>query len=238
MRKISRLPLDPDSEATLAKLSEQVRKAKDAKVEASRLWDIKNKPAFGRIRKALEVMAAGRARCMYCEDSLGTDIEHFYPKTNYPERAFRWDNYLLACSHCNSNLKRDQFPLAKRRPLLINPTAEDPSEQLAFLPTTGELKPIGPKGQPSIDVFGLNDAASPRKLPQARREALLKLQLLIEEYDARITARSKLAKQTIQDEPFPAVLAYLLALARVPGVKRALRPGITALLRKHKITDW
>jgi hypothetical protein len=125
---------------------------------------------------------------------------------------------------------------------LIDPTAEDPSEQLAFLPTTGELKPIGPKGQPSIDVFGLNDAASPRKLPQARREALLKLQLIIEEYDARVTARdaagSELAKQTIQDEPFPAVLAYLIALARVPGVKRALRPGIPALLRKHKIASW
>ncbi len=242
MRKIARPTLDRASQASLTKLSDQVRKAKEPKVEAVRLWDVKSKSAFQRIRKALETMAAGRARCMYCEDSFGTDIEHFYPKARYPKRAYRWDNYLLACSHCNSNLKRERFPFANRRPALIDPTAEDPADSLAFLPTSGELAPKGVKGQPSIDVFGLNDSAAPRKLPQARRSAFLTLQLLLEDYDAKIAARdpagAAFVKQAIQDQPFPAVLGWLLQIASVPGADQTLRPGIPSLLTKHGVATW
>lgn len=238
MRKLERPELDAASKAYLGKLSKKVRTSNDA----VRQWDAKSPAAFQNIRETLETMATGRGRCMYCEDSQGTDIEHFYPKKKYPKRAFRWDNYLLACSHCNSNLKRERFPLAGRQPALLNPTADDPFEHLAFLPTTGEFAAIGPKGQPSIDVFGLNDVATPRKLPEARRETLLKLQLLLEEYDKCLKAKKRegaaLAKQTIQHESFSAVLGWLLQLSQVPGAARTLRPGIPALLRKHSVATW
>ncbi|MBW8876770.1 MAG: hypothetical protein JF614_17545 [Acidobacteria bacterium] len=102
-------------------------------------------------------MASGLERCMYCEDSEGTAIEHFWPKSVYPERAFDWLNYLIACSRCNSNFKRDQFPLdAAGAPLLVNPSEEEPLDHLSFSPSTGRFEPRSPKGDPSIDVFGLN----------------------------------------------------------------------------------
>jgi uncharacterized protein (TIGR02646 family) len=103
-------------------------------------------------------MASGLQRCMYCEDSQGTDIDHFDPKSRTPIRAFDWSNLLLACSFCNSNAKRSQFPVdpATDTPLLVDPTSDDPLEHLSLSPTTGAYFSIGPKGQPTIDVFGLN----------------------------------------------------------------------------------
>lgn len=179
---------------------------------------------------------------MYCEDSLGTDIDHFYPKKRYPHRAFRWDNYLLACSHCNSNLKRERFPFINRKPALLNPTADDPSEHLAFLPTSGEFVATGVKGQPSIDVFGLNDTEASRKLPQARSDTLLKLQILLEKYDNFVDEqdadRAALTRRAIQNEPFSAVLGWLLRVSRVRGAAQTLLPGIPALLRKHDVASW
>jgi uncharacterized protein (TIGR02646 family) len=242
MRQISRIALDKVSEGALRLLREKVRKAKNRSAEASRLWDNKNGALFGAIRKVLETMASGRSRCMYCEDSLGTDIEHFFPKTRYPSKTFSWKNYLLACSHCNSNLKRQQFPLLRREPLLLDPSSDDPRSHLAFLPSSGEFASLGVKGQPSIDVFALNDARTPRKLPQARKEAFLKLQLLLEEYEKCVlagdTVNAELAKQTIQDEPFPAVLGWLIAIAQGPAAAQLLRPAIPALVAKHSVQTW
>lgn len=238
MRKIARPELDAASKAYLEKLSKKVRTSK----EAIRQWDAKSPAAFQNIRATLESMATGRARCMYCEDSQGTDIEHFYPKKQYPRRAFRWDNYLLACSHCNSNLKREQFPLVRRQPSLLNPTIDDPSEHLAFLPTTGEFAAVGRKGRPSIEIFGLNDTSTARNLPKGRRGVLLKLQLLLKDYDTCILAKddkgAEFAKDTIQNEPFSAVLGWLLYISKIPGAARTLRPGIPALLRKHRVESW
>ena len=48
----------------------------------------------------LKHMMGERERCMYCLDSHGTDIEHFWPKTPYPERMFFWPNLLLCCTEC------------------------------------------------------------------------------------------------------------------------------------------
>jgi hypothetical protein len=47
--------------------------------------------------------------CQYCENNEGTDIEHIYPKTHFPHRCFVWENYVWACSNCNSRYKSDKF---------------------------------------------------------------------------------------------------------------------------------
>ncbi len=119
MRRVARRPLPLAAATELARLTTKVKTAAEPAKKAAELWQKKPKPTFDTIRDTLERMATGRGRCMYCEDSLGTDIEHFYPRARYPGRAFSWSNYLLACSHCNSNLKRSQFPFLRRRPALI-----------------------------------------------------------------------------------------------------------------------
>jgi uncharacterized protein (TIGR02646 family) len=87
----------------------------------------------------LQQMAGKRQRCMYCVDSLGSDIEHFWPKTCYPERMYVWENLLLVCTDCGRK-KGSQFPLTEQgEPLLIDPSVEDPWKFLDFDPDTGNL---------------------------------------------------------------------------------------------------
>ena len=109
------------------------------------------------IRRMLEPMASGVVRCMYCEDNLGTDIDHFQPIAHAPLRAFDWPNHLLACSHCNSNKKRDAYPLdAHGHRLLVDPSTDDPADHLTLLLASGTYMPLTPQGTATIEVFGLN----------------------------------------------------------------------------------
>lgn len=250
MRRIERLALEPATVTVLDELSNAVAAAdpKDTKTVARRLWDSKKsiqerKVAFENIRSVLQEMARSRARCMYCEDSFGTDIEHFFPKADYPQKTFSWGNYLLACGYCNSNCKREKFPLlGDGSPALIDPTLDDPAEHLLFLPSDGSFRAIGPKGQPSIDIFGLNDTKSPRKLPQARRAVFWKSCLMLERYDDYSAAgdeeSARFAKETIQDEPFLSVLRWLADMAMKPQAPAILPARIVNIVREHRVYEW
>jgi uncharacterized protein (TIGR02646 family) len=242
VRRIKRLPLDRPSAAELKRLTARVGRGRTAAARANRLWKTKSKAVFANIQGVLGKMASGRGRCMYCEDSAGTDIEHFYPKSLYPARAFHWPNYLWACSYCNSNRKRTQFPLHRKRPALIDPSAVDPMRHLQFLPSTGEYAAIGPRGTASIRVFGLNDTSIPRKLPQARKDAFDKLQRLLEAYDSDVKrGKSRDAhriKEIVRGEPFSAVLGWLVSIASTAAGPIVLRRGIPALVKKHGVARW
>jgi hypothetical protein len=94
---------------------------------------------------------------MYCDDSRGTDIDHFEPLERAPLRAFVWVNHLLACSFCNSNQKNRKYPVdAEGACLLVDPTAEDPADHLTLRLSVGTYDPLSPKGEETIQVFGLN----------------------------------------------------------------------------------
>jgi uncharacterized protein (TIGR02646 family) len=91
------------------------------------------------VATTLKGMAGNRARCMFCGDSQGTDVDHFRPIAKYREQTFRWVNLLWICASCNRR-KGDQFPVdALGRPLLVDPTAEDPWDYLFFDPHTGNI---------------------------------------------------------------------------------------------------
>jgi uncharacterized protein (TIGR02646 family) len=101
---------------------------------------------------------------MYCVDSEGSDIEHFWPKSLYPDRMYAWGNLLIACTKCG-RFKGKQFPRADDgMPLLIDPSAEDPWEFLDFNPETGNLdarfvfsaEAYSAKGETTVTVLHLN----------------------------------------------------------------------------------
>ena len=123
---------------------------------------------MGDILSALRQMMGKRERCMYCLDSHGSDIEHFRPKSNYPKRMFRWRNLLLCCTECG-RFKGSQFPLNGKRPLLIDPSKEEPWRYLDFDPDTGNItarfdlqnNAYFPNGEKTVEVLQLD-----------RREAL------------------------------------------------------------------
>jgi len=140
MRKIQRLDLPARTEKALSRKQAEV----DTKLAAHALdvgaaWKSarQSKPiktALGVLQK----MAGNRQRCMYCGDSHGADIEHFWPKQPYPKRMFIWSNLLLCCTECG-RFKGKDFPMQNGSPLLVDPTSDDPWEFLDFDPATGNI---------------------------------------------------------------------------------------------------
>jgi len=116
----------------------------------------------------LAAMTGRRERCMYCCDSHGTDIEHFWPKANYPDRMFRWPNLLLSCTECG-RFKGTKFPVESGVPQLVDPTAEDPWQYLDFDPVTGV---VVARYDTTIDSESVRGAETVKVLQLDRREAL------------------------------------------------------------------
>lgn len=82
------------------------------RIHAAALWKAKpkNKMPFPAVMEALQRMSCGAARCHYCEDSEGADIDHFRPKSIYPNLAFQWENFVWSCAKCN-RAKGNRFGL-------------------------------------------------------------------------------------------------------------------------------
>jgi uncharacterized protein (TIGR02646 family) len=234
MRKIQRRQLPERAVKMLAKRAKRTSDASDPVAEVARTWRRKDTLAWADIRAVLREMSTGLGRCMYCEDSAGTDIEHFYPKSAYPKRAYDWTNYLWACSHCNSNSKRDQFPLDDgEHPLLIDPTSQDPSDYLEFSPTTGKwvAKQGCREGHESIRVFGLT------RFDQGRLVAWEVFQLVICKYgqlrDASKSHEAEVVLTRLRRLPFSGVLGAMMRLRNHPAAEDFLAPDVLAVLDRH-----
>jgi len=245
MRRIVRRKLDPGTQWYLDDKSAEVMAAprRERAARARALWKAAQKTAaLKAVKRTLRRMASGLGRCMYCEDSAGATIDHFRPLARYPHLAFRWKNHFHACSFCNSNQKRDQFPVdAARRPLLIKPTLEDPLVHLELEPDTGNFKERdgSPKGAATIRVFGLN--ARP-DLPRGRKNALLVLQGLLRDY-AQLRRDGSVGRATeyervIRNFPFSSVLVHLMELASGPGAAVLEPDCITAIATHPEIRGW
>jgi hypothetical protein len=179
-----------------------------------------------RIRELLRGMAHGAERCMYCLDNYGTDIDHFQPIAVAPLRAFDWPNHLLACSRCNSNFKRDEYPCdAAGNCLLVDPSAEDPADHLLLLPSSGQYDALTPKGAATIRVFGLNRP----DLVQGRRTAFVMTCAILRDWHAHGSAETAGA---LRQSPHADVLRSLERLdAAAAGT--VLRGGATAEALAH-----
>lgn len=231
MISISRLPLDEDTEAALQERQEKVISSPDPKSTAAEQWTKLGSGRRSALLSKLHSMASGIERCMYCEDSGGTDIEHFRPKSTYPDWAFRWENYLLACSHCNSNAKRNRFPLLENgQPALIDPTTIDPSLHLIFSPTTGryEARDDDIIAARSIEVFGLNRQVC----TQGRQDMWFNLLDLIATYDKMPGRRAGIIER-ISRFPFQGVRLYLRRTWESRGRDVLLPPETIEALTKY-----
>jgi uncharacterized protein (TIGR02646 family) len=209
--------------------------------EADRLWKQKSSVRFERIRAVLSSMCSSYVRCMYCEDSRATAIDHFEPKAKAPLRAFEWTNYLGACEYCNSNEKRDAFPIdANGAALLVDPTSQEPTDHLRFSPSSGRYEPPqgSPKGDATIATFGLNG----RSLPDARRDAWVLLECSIVAYaEARSqgnAAKASFIRAAATRHPFAAVLDALLTAAAAPVAGVPSASCRAALARFPEIAAW
>jgi uncharacterized protein (TIGR02646 family) len=138
MRRVTRRALPAPTQLALDRRQQTAdQKRASGTLTVQSAWDGARKTkALKTVLKTLKEMAGERERCMYCGDSHGTDIEHFWPKTPYPERMFQWPNMLLCCTECG-RFKGDSFPLDPGgTPLLVDPSAVNPWEFLDFNPDT------------------------------------------------------------------------------------------------------
>ena len=187
MRRVIRAHLEED---VLTKLRQRQvktnRKHADGSLDIEREWKSARKTLpLKAVLASLKGMMGARERCMYCLDSHGTDIEHFWPKTPYPKKMFMWSNLLLCCTGCG-RFKGDRLPLAEDQPLLIDPTAEDPWLYLDFEPVTGNVvarfdiqaNDWSPKGLQTVEVLQLDRREA---LATGYRKTFLRLSALVEQ---------------------------------------------------------
>jgi len=227
---IVRINLDDELASRLDARTAQLAQANAGTATARAAWRTAREEKRG-IRDHLIRMAPGVQRCMYCGDSLGTDIDHFQPIREFPGGTFLWRNHLLACSYCNSNAKRDQFPRdADGTPLLIDPTRDDPANHLRLILRTGVYRALTPGGEETIRVFGLNrgDLRRGRELAFATRRAVLC------EADALLalgrTDEAAWYLHALADEPHATVLHAMLRSASMPGAAEVLGRDVLAAL--------
>jgi len=175
------------------------------------------------IKDALLSMAAGIERCMYCGDSRGTDIDHFEPIRFAPLRTFDWWNHLLACSTCNSNAKRDAYPCDEHGDsLLVNPSAEEPSDHLELTLSEGKYTGRTHKGWVTIHIFQLNrtDLSLGRATAFARCKSMLRDYLNLEISERPDEAA--ITKLALERQPFADVLHAMYKVADLPGAATVL----------------
>lgn len=127
---------------------------------AATQWDGKRgsrigEATFDEIHERLDAACDGVRRCHYCEDSRATDIEHFRPKTLYPELCFVWSNYLYACSGCNSHVKGGRFAVIDAQGRLVH---LDKARQAGATPATIADHPalLSPRDEEPMDVMMLD----------------------------------------------------------------------------------
>ncbi|MFE9425331.1 HNH endonuclease [Kitasatospora sp. NPDC006697] len=196
------------------------------------------------IRRDLAVhliaMSAGLSRCMYCGDSEGTSIDHFQPIALAPQRAFDWLNHLWACAFCNSNQKRDLYPVDRQgQALLIDPTTDEPAEHLQLVLATGAYRPRTPKGRETVRVFGLDRPV----LERGRAHAYVRCRSMLRDL-ARLTAEREAAEarevaQALAVQPFADVLYEMLRLRTAPRAALVFGAetvaGLDALTGPHSV---
>lgn len=128
------------------------------------------------------VYEASYGKCVYSEIKLNEEgkymhIDHFYPKSLYPEKVILWGNLMASSSICNIK-KKDTDP---DRIDIVNPFEDDPKNH--FYIQEGRLFAKDKKGRNTIEVCDLNNSSHLRNV-RLKIERKLKdtLELIFENY--------------------------------------------------------
>lgn len=116
------------------------------------------------------------SHCSFCDGfpvaTLSVEtIEHFYPKSSFPEKAFEWQNLFYCCTRCQA-AKKENFD-----PQLLKPDESDYDFSRYFICayTTGKIDPNPrsslnnqKRAEVTIILYDLNGASR----PESRRMTL------------------------------------------------------------------
>ena len=130
-------------------------KKKEKAVTSFKAKNVKTNKTFEAVKVALKEISPGIERCIYCEDSQCDEVEHFYPKTLYPQFCFDWSNYFYACGVCNVS-KNNQFAVFRHDNgefYKVNPAN---NKQPIVEPPAGDSVLINPRKDNPLDFCKLD----------------------------------------------------------------------------------
>lgn len=108
------------------------------------------------IKEALIESSSGK--CAFCEcvpsEGGNVEVEHFKPKSKYPNFTFEWENLLPACRRCNGSKDDHDTDLEP----IVNPYIQNPSDfffydSLNIKPLVGTNHEVATR---TIEICGLN----------------------------------------------------------------------------------
>lgn len=180
-------------------------------------------------------------KCAYCEQVAAKDIEHFYPKSAYPKRMFKWNNLLRGCRNCN-NVKRASFPIDESGfPLLIDPSVDEPLDYFVWDFLTGAVgivpDPIrSPRGEQTRTLLQLDEEPLREERRAKIQLVLFLLARVIEEAPISSETRTRLRDELASHRPWLGIIRQLFLDRKgryYPLVDRAMRkvPEIEDLIR-------
>lgn len=114
-------------------------------------------------------------KCAFCEcipsEGGNIEIEHFKPKSKYPELTFEWDNFLPSCRKCNGSKDSHDTGVDP----IINPYDIDPKNAFYFndIEIKASDNSMKQLAEQTIEVCGLNTV----RLWKPRAEILISLRI-------------------------------------------------------------
>lgn len=238
MRVVSRPPLPSGASKWLVKNQGQL--IGDPSIKVSERWKAR-RATMNRngLVAALKRMAGSRYRCMYCGDSEGCDVEHYYPKADarWRSKVFDWSNLLWICAPCN-RLKNSRFELDEGgRGVLLDPATDCIWDFYDYVEESGQL---APRSDLSLVGFARADATLREGLTRlshdvvcdSRQRAARSMRRAIRAY----SASAKLPEDQeefivhILDAGHPELCSWYLA-----GLGMQLEPFATFLLQNGAI---
>lgn len=184
--------------------------------------------------------AAFHSKCAYCEIIVPRDIEHFYPKSKFPDRMFQWTNYLRACKNCNTE-KLDTFDLVDGSPVLLDPCDDEPSKFLTWdlntgLPILNSAPERHSRAEATVTMFGLRNQQLCEERRVRARNFLFFLLQSVEEKPSPPDVHKWLLDELKPERPWRSVLRQIVRdpanAGLVAEVKRTLpevEPHLAAL---------
>jgi len=162
---------------------------------------IVNKYNQDEIRNSLSIMSGGK--CVFCESIISTiaftNIEHFYPKSLYPDFTFEYDNLFTSCPKCNIS-KSDYDTMYNR---ILNPVGDNPENYISYPELRITATPHSPDvslAERTIECCGLDRIELSRersKLLLAFYEVEDNVKEKLEEYNLLSQAAAKLKRLNI-----------------------------------------
>ena len=233
MIPVERRPLSPTTLAELERLTrEKARwsgfRTPDTKAAATK------KAASAEVISKLQAMFHGK--CAMCERAGAEQIEHFCPKSIYPERTYLWSNLLLICGDCNHN-KDDLDPFnpaaSDGGAALLDPTVDTPEEHIRYDSVTGlsvfvnRQEGVRHRGEETVNAYHLDHQSLANARYERFRVVKYLLSRLSQSQDPSMDEAEGILKELISPHsPHLAVIRQLL-------LDPAHQPLITAVA-----TQW